>query len=194
MYEKMTALPGDIPMGVFIWLDNDRFDIIAGNVSVLGGTLFTNPPEDNLAAIDRLYKDIIKIPHWDPDDHVAGWRECSEFLAREVKAIEREDPQRTIIILTHHCPSRDRRVLGPFYQHDPRGRSHRWTTDMSKHPAWTSPNVKLWAFGATNVNCNLAHGPWSKRVYSNQRGHLAECANFDAGRVVDVELVDDDLD
>lgn len=86
------------------------------------------------------------------------------------------------VIATHHSPTLDPRTIDPGYQGS--SISSAFATDMSRDNCWTSPAVKVWAFGHTHYNCGFRDEATGKLVVANQRGYY--CAD-----VLDVLLEPD---
>lgn len=182
--ETAAAVEGDKPLGELVILDNSRFDIPDENVTVLGATLFTGAPAPEL--LDEYYSTTREVCGLDAHSHIQKHHESATYLTDTINAIRYSDPSRAIIVLTHHGPCSKAIALGLGREDTPDEISYRYTSDLTDTSAWKSTNVMLWAFGGTHFNCDYVEVSTLKRVYSNQRGYIGECEDFDVGRIVDV--------
>ncbi|KAI0111965.1 hypothetical protein F4814DRAFT_460970 [Daldinia grandis] len=188
--QMRREIPGS-GLGDFIFLKNSRYDIPDERVTVLGATLFTNPPDGKRYRIDTFYRNEVRI-NFNVKQHMFAHFDTMSFLSREVTAISHEDPRRSIIILTHHCPTIDAQAIGQSDMVDREGMKYRYVSDLSREHPWIGANaVKLWAFGSTHHNCDYVDEKTEKRVYSNQRGYPGQCHDFRIHAVVDVSTYDD---
>ncbi|KAI8960047.1 hypothetical protein F5Y11DRAFT_282192 [Daldinia sp. FL1419] len=173
--------------GDFVFLNNSRYDIPGERITVLGGTLFTFPPRHLRHGTDRLYRNELVIVGWNIQRHIAAHLETMSYLSREVATIAKQDPKRSIIILTHHCPTIDPRIIGPRHDVDPEGLKYQHASDLTGEHPWTgAKSVKLWAFGSTHYNCRQIDWETGMQLYSNQRGYPEECPDFDMERYVEI--------
>ncbi|OTB00078.1 hypothetical protein M426DRAFT_324583 [Hypoxylon sp. CI-4A] len=165
-------------MGEFVFLNNSRWDQPDGNLTFLGSTLFTSPPvtmRDDLATYCRRDTGIFG---WNMGKHLAAHWEARRYLASEVEEIEFSDPDRHVIILTHHCPTLDERAISPHESFDPEDRPdiYRYASETRGFAPWDSSVLKMWAFGGTGINCKYCYD--ETLVYSNQRGRHNDCPGF----------------
>jgi hypothetical protein len=91
------------------------------------------------------------------------------WLNEEVRKLQIEEPQRQVAIVTHHCPTTDARAIDP--RHQGSSMSTAFATDLSAELCWTSPAVKLWAFGHTHCSCAFHEENSGKLILANQRGY-----------------------
>lgn len=163
----------------FVFLDQTRYDITE-TVTILGCTLFSMVSgKQEFEVEDRLvdFKDISK---WTIDDHNAAHKSDVAWLNEQVTRIANEDPERKIVILTHHSPTIDTTTFDPKHIDSPV--SSAFATDLSKETCWASPAVKAWAFGHTHFNFGIMtdHG---KEVFTNQKGYkLLPAKDFNPGK------------
>ncbi|KAI1807134.1 hypothetical protein F4811DRAFT_559928 [Daldinia bambusicola] len=184
----------DPDWGEFVFLDNSRYDLADENVSILGATMFTDPPHDKIIPVNGFYQYEPPISGWSSQKHSEAHRETVEYLSREVNLIKQEDPERIVIILTHHSPTLSPRAMGPgFTIYDGGARCWHATNLRNQHPWAEAENVRLWAFGSTHYNCDYIKSDTGMRVYSNQRGYtdFEECRDFDVQATVDISNYDD---
>ncbi|KAI1142133.1 hypothetical protein F5Y05DRAFT_409281 [Hypoxylon sp. FL0543] len=170
---------GEREMGEFVFLDNSRYDFRHEKVTVLGGTLFSLPRKDHRDSMREYYKDFMRIDGWDANQHFAAHKATCSWLLHTSTAIENEDPDRAIIILTHYCPSVKKQVLGTSTM-------YHFATDRKWLHRFMTDNVKLWAFGSTHNNCDYTDYDNGTRFYSNQRGFPGECEDFKISKTVEV--------
>ncbi|KAI1741253.1 Metallo-dependent phosphatase-like protein [Xylaria scruposa] len=155
----------------FIFLNRDRYDIDA-NTTILGCTLWSGVLPQQAADVNALLTDFNEyngIRGWTLENHVEEHGKDRDWLNNEVRMLEQMEPQRQIIIATHHSPTLDPRAVDPAHQGN--SVSSAFATDMSKDLCWTSRAVKLWAFGHTHYNCGFRDLATDKLVVANQRGY-----------------------
>jgi predicted phosphodiesterase len=153
----------------FIFLDRGRYDINP-RITVLGCTLWSEiAPEEVKAAALRLtdMQEIKGIANWDVYSHLQEYHLDLNWLNQEVDQISREDPNREILILTHHSPTTHIQANNPT--HEGSGINSAFRTDLSSQPCWKSPQVKMWAFGHTHYSCFYSEN--GKLIVSNQKGY-----------------------
>ena len=85
-----------------------------------------------------------------------------------MEKIAREEPQRRVIIFTHHSPCVDERANDP--RHEKSEVTSGFVTDLRDEECWRNQRVKLWAFGHTHFNCDCVEKT-RKRVLTNQKGY-----------------------
>lgn len=155
----------------FTLLNRTRLDV-DDNITVLGCTLWTHVPEEHAREVASRLTDFNKtrgIREWDIEQHMQEHQQDAAWLDEQVATIEQSEPHRRIIILTHHSPTTDARAKHPHYPDTPVISGFR--TDMSKRGCWTSPQVKLWAFGHTHYNCAFEDEATAKVVVANPKGY-----------------------
>ena len=183
MEQKRISGKGSI--GRFVFLDHTRFDLDS-NISVLGCTLCSKVPPEQARAVQSRLADFRDILDWDVGDHVDAHLEDLAWLNHQVEHIEAAEPDRRIIIFTHHSPTIDTRANGSKYRNS-EVRSG-FVNDLSDETCWKSKAVVCWAFGHTHFNCDFVdeHG---KRIVANQKGYnLFPQSTFLASKVVDIVL------
>ncbi|KAI9929876.1 hypothetical protein ASPWEDRAFT_23607 [Aspergillus wentii DTO 134E9] len=168
-------------VGRFVFLNQTRYDI-SDDITVLGCTLFTNIPLEQEFAVETRLVDFRDILRWTVDDHTLA-HECDvKWLNEQVSTIAREEPERRIVIFTHHGPSTDPRCMNPRHKHS--DVTCAFVSDLSGEECWRSSSVKLWAFGHTHYNCQYTDSD-GKIVMANQKGYkLFPQSTFDAERVI----------
>lgn len=133
------------------------------------------------------FNEVRGIRGWGLDEHMAEHQKDVEWLNSQVKELGEREPQRQIIIATHHCPTIDVRAVDPKHRNSPI--SSGFMTDLSREPCWTSPAVKLWAFGHTHYSCVFYEGDdgGGKLVVANQGGYRGMDAAGEGVRQVVIE-------
>lgn len=164
----------DFPMGLlygkrFFFLHRTRVDI-SDIITVLGCTLWTKITTEIWGDAENLtdFDAELSIRDWDLSHHMNEHNEDLTWLNEQVLQIARDEPQRQIIILTHHSPTVDPRAIDPA--HLSSGITSGFANDLSKQLCWTSNAVKMWAFGRTHYSCAFVDEGSRKIVIANQRG------------------------
>lgn len=142
--------------GRFHFLDKTRVDIDS-RVTILGCTLWSHVPAHhayNVITTVKGFRDKTGI--WDRSlgDHNADHALDLWWLNANVRTIEEEEPEREIIILTHHSPTTDPRANSKRFPPE-RSLNSAFRTDLSSEKCWMSPSVKVWAFGHTHFSCQF---------------------------------------
>jgi hypothetical protein len=167
--EKMTMVYGPR----LIVMNRTRHDI-SPTITVLGCTLWTEIANEHASEICNVLTDFNTsrgIRNWSLESHLDEHRKDLAWLNEQVSKIEQEQPERQIIILTHHSPTTDSRVNDPRHKDSPINSG--FVNDLSKEICWTSPTVCLWAFGHTHYSAHYHEGETGKLVFSNQRGYTS---------------------
>jgi len=157
--------------GRFRLLCRDRFDLNE-KVSILGCTLWSNiQPEQAAEVGSRMtdYNEERGIQKWSPERSCEEHAQDLEWLNAQVQHIQTTAPHRSVIIATHHCPTVDARATDP--RHAASSMNSGFVTDLSREVCWTSPVVKVWAFGHTHYSCAWRDEGTGVLVVSNQKGY-----------------------
>ncbi|KAL8992530.1 MAG: hypothetical protein Q9169_007029 [Polycauliona sp. 2 TL-2023] len=174
-------------LGKFVFLDRRRFDY-SGKVTVLGCTLFSSIRPDQHSSVARFVSDFDDIEDWTVETHRSAHQKDLSWLNAQVSDCASEDPNRSIVIFTHHSPTVAEAANDPRHVRDDAQIQSAFVTDLSKEPCWRCPQVKLWAFGHTHFNCDFADPATGKRIVANQKGYRRqEVMSFDATKTVAVE-------
>lgn len=157
----------------FFFMEKRRVDL-GKELTLLGCTLWSQITEEQAPACARLltdFQDYAGINSRLVEDHNANFEASIAWLNEQVKRIEDEEPERQIVVLTHHSPTLDSRANNPT--HVESNVKSGFVTDLSGERCWRSPNVKAWAFGHTHWNCAYVDSGYSgkKLVVSNQKGY-----------------------
>lgn len=173
--------------GKFVFLDRSRYDL-SESLTVFGCTLFSsiNPQQRESAA--RFVSDFSNIDDWTVESHNAAHQTDLQWLNSQISECTQNEPDRSIVVLTHHSPTALDEADDPNHVKDGAQIRSAFTTDLSSQPCWTTPQVKLWAFGHTHFNCDLFDPQTQKRVVANQKGYRkSESLNFSGSQVVEVD-------
>ena len=177
-------------MGSFVFLDKTRYEAPEEQIIVLGCTLFSKIISEQGWEVQKRLVDFRDIIEWDVWEHNEAHSSDLGWLNEQVLAITSHQPDKRIIIFTHHSPCVDRRANDP--RHANSSVSSGFVTDLSGEACWTDPAVIAWAFGHTHFNCDFTDDSTGKRVIANQKGYLKKLpsihrqkgdCSFDAGKV-----------
>jgi len=159
-------------------LNRTRVDL-STTVTILGCTLQSRIFDEARDVVAQKVADFRRIEGWTVDDHNREHYIDLDWLRAEIKAISTEEPQRSIVIVTHHAPSN----AGTS---DPKHKQNPWnsafSTDIleSQLAKWNGvENIKFWVFGHTHWCADFQSG--NMRVVSNQRGYVLPDALMKSG-------------
>lgn len=184
--DEMKKDAAAAPLGRFVFMDRRRFDL-DDTVTVLGCTMFSNITEDQRGTVSLFISDFSNTPNWTVDSHNEAHKADLAWLNAQIESISSAESHRAIVILTHYSPTTLPEANDPDHLEDDRGVQSAFATDLSGEVCWTSPSVRLWAFGHTHFNCDFVDGRTGKRVVANQRGYGREDRfDFYADKVVSV--------
>ena len=160
-------------------MNRTRIDI-SPTLTLLGCTLWSSVPQPAQREVAAALKDFDeKHGIWDRSvlDHNADHAADVSWLNNTIAAIETDESEREIIVLTHHCPTTDPRANSKRFPPE-RPMNSAFRTDVSAEKCWTSPNVKVWAYGHTHFSCQFIASTGDegqrKLVVSNQKGYAYE--------------------
>ena len=174
--------------GRFVFLDRQRYDC-SEESTILGCTLFSFIKSEQRDSVARFVSDFSDINDWTVGSHNAAHQSDLQWLNSQISECARDEPQRSIVVLTHHSPTALAAANHPRHVQDHTQVQSAFITDLSDQICWTNPQVKLWAFGHTHYNCDLEDPQMGKRVVANQKGYRrAEVLTFDGTKVVTVEV------
>lgn len=173
----------DSQLGTLVFLDQTRFDL-SPSITILGCTLFSKVADEQREKVSFGLNDFYHIQDWTVEDHTAAHQADLQWLNEQVTKIASQEPERTIIIFTHHSPlGGDSRGADP--RHVNSSLSTGFATDLSKEECWTNPKVRLWAYGHTHYNVDLTDANTQKQIMSNQRGYyFSQAQRFDVEKCV----------
>jgi len=179
----------DAASGKLIILDQTRYDFTDYNLTILGCTLFSHIPEEEKFRVGKRIQDFDgTIENWTIEDHNAAHASDLTWLNEQVTAIAATEPNRKVMILTHHSPTNDSRAEDPLFRKS--SIKSAFQTELSGETCWKNSAVKVWACGHTHYNFDFLVEDDSqnqKRMVSNQRGWRAEDEKgFDGGKVIEI--------
>ncbi|TVY49169.1 Uncharacterized protein LOCC1_G000959 [Lachnellula occidentalis] len=175
-------------LGKFVFLDQTRYDLTE-DVTVLGCTLFSRISNDQRESVSLFCSDFSEIQDWTVDTHNAAHDSDLHWLDMQVEYIAQHEPQRKILVFTHHSPTLLEDANDPRHLDDAAQVRSAFVTDLSDREFWKNANVKLWAFGHTHFNCDFVDPGTGRRVVANQKGYRrTELDTFDVAKVVEVNM------
>lgn len=173
-------------LDLFVFLNRRRFDL-SSKITILGCTLFSHISDEQRSTVSLFVSDFSNIADWSVDRHNAAHRVDLAWLNAEVETIARNEPYRSVVVLTHYSPTAVSEANDPEHVEDSRGVQSAFVTDLQDEPCWVSPVVKVWVFGHTHYNCEFVDGKTGKLVVANQRGYGREnIFNFDGEKTLDI--------
>jgi hypothetical protein len=101
-------------LGFFVLMDQTRYDI-SPNLTVLGCTLFSDISPSQKESVSLDFSDFHRIENWTVDDHNQAFLADFAWLNAQVRSIADTEPERKIIILTHHSPTRSPETINPAH-------------------------------------------------------------------------------
>ncbi|RXW11945.1 hypothetical protein EST38_g13912 [Candolleomyces aberdarensis] len=167
----------DKSKGEFVFLNRKRYDI-GPNISILGCTLWASLNPENLDILSWSLTDFKRIVGFDPEGYQKAHETDLTWLKQSVETIRNEEPERKIVVFTHHAPTVEgtgdpRFIGGPT--------TSAFATELTVNPWWGSP-IALWAFGHTHWCCDFERK--GVRVVSNQKGYGDGATGFDVKKVL----------
>jgi hypothetical protein len=183
--QMISKKNSDTNLGSFILLDQTRYDL-SPSLTILGCTLFSNilPSQTEHVSFGLNY--FYHIENWTVEQHNEAHTSDLAWLNNQVRSIAESEPDRKLIILTHHSPTTSQQAVDPA--HSGSKISSGFASDLSGGICWRSANVKVWAFVHTHFNCDFVdEGGSGKRVVTNQRGYyFSQSEGFDGEKCVEV--------
>lgn len=161
-------------------------------VVVLGCSLFSAVETKDAMAVSHGLSDFyLTGAEWDVAAHNAAHVRDVEWLNEMVAELESKESVESIVVLTHWSPTQDSRAGDPRHAASPI--SSAFSTDLRREVCFTSPKVKIWAFGHTHYNCDFmldrGYASAPLRLVTNQRGYyFQQSVGFDVAKKI--ELVD----
>ncbi|KAK2610067.1 hypothetical protein N8I77_003524 [Diaporthe amygdali] len=172
--------------GRFVFLNRRRFNL-SPEVTILGCTLFSHISDEQRSTVSLFVSDFSNIVDWSVDKHNAAHQADLAWLNAQVEAIARDEPHRSVVVLTHYSPTAAPEANDSEHIEDSRGVQSAFVTDLKEEPCWVSPLVKVWAFGHTHYNCDFVDEKTAKLVVANQRGYGREDVfNFHCEKTMDI--------
>ncbi|KAB5586201.1 hypothetical protein GE09DRAFT_1210776 [Coniochaeta sp. 2T2.1] len=180
------------PLGTFVLLDRAVFrPPDAPATVVLGCSLFSAVPPESAAAVGDGLTDFYHTgASWDVAAHNNAHARDLAWLNTRVAELENDAAGvETIVVLTHWSPTRDLCAIDSRHAGSPI--SSAFSTNLSSERCFTSPKVKVWAFGHTHYNCDFmverGNGAGPLRLVTNQRGYyFQQSPGFDKMKKIDL--------
>lgn len=186
--EQQRRSPDNSTTGKFVFLERSRYDL-SEDLAVFGCTLFSFVTPGQRNSVARFVSDFSRINEWTVDSHNAEHQAHLQWLNSQVSDCAQNEPHRSIVVLTHHSPTALEEADDPKHIKDDAQIRSAFTTDLSDQLCWTTPQVRLWAFGHTHFNCDIEDPQTKKRIVCNQQGYRkAESLGFSGTKVVDIDM------
>lgn len=178
----LAAKAANSSLGQLVFLDQTRHDL-SPDITILGCTLFSNVIPSQTDYVSFGLNDFYHIEDWTVEKHNRAHLSDLTWLNSQVDIISKAEPNRKIVILTHHSPTKSPRSSDPA--HAQSNISSGFSSDLSGEICWTSDAVKVWAFGHTHFNTDYMED--GKRIVANQRGYyFSQAADFDGVKTVEI--------
>ncbi|KAA1478524.1 Ser/Thr protein phosphatase superfamily protein [Dentipellis sp. KUC8613] len=169
--------------GRFILLNQTRYDL-SPTVTVLGCTLWAALDPEYIDILSWALQDFKRIDDFNPETFVAMHRADVCWLNATIAQIAQDEPQRKVIVFTHHAPTIEG-TTDPKFSGTNHPTNSAFATELTKETCWTAGNVTLWACGHTHWCCDLVRS--GVRVVSNQRGYRDGGEGYDPTKVLVLE-------
>ena len=188
--DKLASRPpteegSQAPCGRFVLLDRTRHDL-SPTLTVLGCTLWSRLAREHVDAIHLSLNDFRMIARFTPQAYQAEHARDAAWLAKSIKRIQREEPHRRIVVMTHHAPTvedtSDPKFVGGQM-------NSAFATELTREGWWRAAEtgrggLKVWMFGHTHWPCDFERR--GVRVVSNPRGYRSAGEDgYDPGFVVE---------
>lgn len=136
------------------------------SVAVLGCPLWSFIADESSQVIASVVNDFKKIDGWSVEKHNAAHAKDLDWLRQEVTALQDQDPERDVMIVTHHAPVIDQ-TASPQHKDSPIQSA--FSTDICNTGQLWRP-VKYWMFGHTHWTTHFRVN--GIQLVSNQRGYV----------------------
>jgi hypothetical protein len=157
----------DLTLGEFVLMNRRRYDLSHG-VTILGCTLWSYIPPHAESALRASLGDFVNIANWTPGARNVTHDLDRQWLARELRTLRTETPDRRVLVLTHHAPTQPG-TSEPRFEADP-GRLLNFGFASSLHECdWWGHPISTWCYGHTHFNADFVRK--GVRLVSNQRGY-----------------------
>ena len=177
-FEKENKGPGK-----FVLLDCTRYDL-SPTLTILGCTLWAalDPKDDDIHKWSVT--DFKRISGFKPDDFRKAHKRDVHWLADSLAKLAREEPDRRVLIMTHHAPTMEG-TRDPNFSGSEDLNKSAFATELVGGQCWDAERVKVWMFGHTHWNCDFVKE--NIRVVSNQRGYKSGSQGFMGTKVIEVD-------
>ncbi|KAF1976762.1 hypothetical protein BU23DRAFT_427229, partial [Bimuria novae-zelandiae CBS 107.79] len=155
--------------GRFFFMSRRRVDI-SPRLTLLGCTLWSHISAAQTPLCARKLMDFhpgYGIRGRSIAQHNADHAVDLVWLNSQISTISNEEPEREVVVLTHHCPTVGPRAASP--RHKGSAVSEAFATDLRTEACWKSGNVRIWAWGHTHFDCVWGEG--GRVLVSRQKGY-----------------------
>ena len=161
---------------------NDGY-VEVGKTTFFGGTGWTDVPRQLWSISDCFMNDYSnvftsrrgRVTRFSPETayelHKEFAAKLEAFLDGYKRTRKDADPDRRLVVVTHHCPSYAYR--GMEWTRDEMYAPWYFSSDMAR---FVRPPVDVWAYGHTHASCNMVNSAGVK-VISNPMGYRPEQLN-----------------
>lgn len=182
---KQREDQGAVGLGEYVLLDRERYDLPDLKVTILGCTLFSIITWEEMMDGGERLEDFYKIEDWTWVHHNYSHGRDVQWLNTCVAMLS-QDPERKIVIFTHHSPTVSSEAVDLGHVNIPITAGS--STDLQGQKCWESTSVKVWAFGHTHFNCDFTDEMTGKRICTNQRGYdFVQLEGFSEGAVLHLD-------
>ncbi|KAI0653964.1 Ser/Thr protein phosphatase superfamily protein [Cubamyces menziesii] len=179
---ECNALTCEPSRGRFVLLNRARYDL-SPTLTVLGCTLWARLNQDDIDVLSWGLNDFRQIKGFDPSAFQAAHARDAAWLAQAVADIARDEPERRVLVMTHHAPTVEGTSDPKYAQGGPMGSA--FATELVGSEVWRAGVVRVWMFGHTHWCCDFERE--GVRVVSNQRGYRDGAPGFVLDKVVEGE-------
>ena len=136
---------------------------------------------DDLDILSWSLTDFKRIDSFNPEAYTNLHLRDRQWLNDTITSMARDEPDRQIVVFTHHAPTREG-TGDPKFDGQPTNSA--FASELTNDPCWKAGNVKIWAFGHTHWCCDFVRD--GIRVYSNQRGYANGERGYDPAKVIEL--------
>lgn len=162
--------------GRFTLLDRTRVDL-SPSVTILGCTLYPQIQPSHRDVVARRLNDFHQPGNWTPERHNSEHAQDLAWLRGELENIQRAEPDRRVLVVTHYAPS----LIATSKPGDVGSdESSAFCTDVIEQQMATRAGnakikamIKYWVFGHTHLmrTNQVVNGV---RLFCNQRGYVRD--------------------
>ncbi|KAG5333670.1 hypothetical protein C0989_005053, partial [Termitomyces sp. Mn162] len=134
-----TKISTDSSLGKFIHLNRTRYDVTT-NLTIVGCTLWSSLNADDLDILTWSLTDFRRIDSFSPETYSALHNADVQWLNHTVASIAKDEPQRQIVVFTHHAPTKDG-TGDPKFDDGPTNSA--FATELTGEACWESGKIKL---------------------------------------------------
>lgn len=149
-----------------IFLQNDKFDILGTNITVIGSTLWSKIIELERFDVYGALSDFRYIGDFKcVDDYNQQYHHCLQHIQRYISML---NPDRQAIVLTHHAPA----MICGNPKHHGSTISSAFKNNLDDYILTNTNRIIAWFYGHDHYSMDSYIG--STRIVSNQLGYLNE--------------------